>query len=745
MTATAALPLTIESLFDPALLAVMLGEGYVRVQVHPTLPHLAIYNYSEKAAYDSVWNPVTLACRGLIVDTRTGTVLARPFRKFFNHGQTGAATIGLDAPVCVLDKLDGCFPRQTALNLWGGGTITIGEVVRKRLPVTLVGMNEEGDLVPALVTDWHDNGRKDHWLDIEVDAPVSRSSGAGGHPNRLRVTINHHVYVNGEYRPACEIRPGDSLLTQTWKPSVEVINLVRASLLGDGCLVSSGTKPEQARYQEPHSLKQADYVHALRKALGDCAATRSNTISGYGSSMMWAGSREYAVLGDLRREWYPDGVKRVPADLSWLNDFVVAKWLMDDGARQQFRKQADRICFSTHSFPREDIVRLGDRLAEMYDITYHLVNDAGKGLALVINSGRRQQITATWEAVAPHVHPSMRYKLPTAYRDVPYVEMTPGRELMVSRTTAVVSVAPVERTKRNFPHGRTGYDITTTTHNYLARGVLVHNSLGILYPTGDGQFAVATRGSFASDQAVHATEVWRERYAARFTPPPGLTVLAEIVYPQNRIVVDYGDTDDLVLLGAVETATGAVLDPSWVPHWPGPCASAIAAESFAAALALPPRPNAEGLVVRCLHTGAMLKLKQEDYVRLHRIVTGLTARTVWEYLLTGGPLDDLIAPLPDEFHAWVRGVAAGIASGVAAEAERLDAEFRALVAQMPDGWTPSDRAGRKDFAAVAVPHPDKWAMFLLLDGRDLRPELLKRARPEPYVTPSGRTFNEDNA
>jgi RNA ligase len=48
-------------------------------------------------------------------------------------------------------------------------------------------------------------------------------------------------------------------------------------------------------------------------------------------------------------------------------------------------------------------------------------------------------------------------------------------------------------------------------------------SLGILFPDEDG-WAVATRGSFTSDQARHATAVLRTRYPA-FVPPAGLTVL----------------------------------------------------------------------------------------------------------------------------------------------------------------------------------------------------------------------------
>ena len=78
----------VERLFDPADLGRALTEGHVRVQSHPLLP-LSIYNYTEKAAYDGIWNEVTLQCRGLIV-ADNGDVVARPFRKFFNYGQAGA-------------------------------------------------------------------------------------------------------------------------------------------------------------------------------------------------------------------------------------------------------------------------------------------------------------------------------------------------------------------------------------------------------------------------------------------------------------------------------------------------------------------------------------------------------------------------------------------------------------------------------------------------------------------------------
>lgn len=160
-------------------------------------------------------------------------------------------------------------------------------------------------------------------------------------------------------------------------------------------------------------------------------------------------------------------------------------------------------------------------------------------------------------------------------------------------------------------------------------------SLGVLYPTGDGGWAIATRGSFTSEQAQHATAIWQERYADRFTPAPGMTYLFEIVYPGNRIVVDYGALDDLVLLGSVEIATGISFDPGETEahgNWPGPTTQTFYYSTFRDALEAPPRPGQEGLVVRRAFSESRIKLKQAEYVELHRILTNVTARSLWEYL-----------------------------------------------------------------------------------------------------------------
>lgn len=81
-------------------------------------------------------------------------------------------------------------------------------------------------------------------------------------------------------------------------------------------------------------------------------------------------------------------------------------------------------------------------------------------------------------------------------------------------------------------------------------------SLGILYWIGETPY-IATRGSFESDQAIHATNILHSKYKNIFNKiDRSRTYLFEIIYPENRIVVNYGWMDDLVLLAILDTQSG---------------------------------------------------------------------------------------------------------------------------------------------------------------------------------------------
>lgn len=264
-------------------------------------------------------------------------------------------------------------------------------------------------------------------------------------------------------------------------------------------------------------------------------------------------------------------------------------------------------------------------------------------------------------------------------------------------------------------------------------------SLGILYGFGNSA-AIATRGSFDSEQAHHATAVWQDTYSEIQTPE-GWTLLFEIVYPENRIVIDYGERDDLILLGAVNIATGKSIPPTdpILADWPGLRAEVFPYASLASALAAPPRPNAEGFVVHMMNSDERVKIKQEDYVALHRIVTGLNERTVWEHLVEGKEIGELLAPLPDEFHGWVGEVAARLQATVEIGAAEVEHAYSTILATLPENPT------RKDFALAAIQNPRKHNLFARHDGKDYRRALWDECYPQPRIGPRGLTPDEATA
>lgn len=259
-------------------------------------------------------------------------------------------------------------------------------------------------------------------------------------------------------------------------------------------------------------------------------------------------------------------------------------------------------------------------------------------------------------------------------------------------------------------------------------------SLGIAYPAPDG-WATATRGSFASEQAVHATAVLRSRYPG-FRPPEGVTALFEIIYRANRIVCDYGDLDDLVLLGGVDIATGRDV-PMDAIGWPGPQTEVFAAASLAEALTLPPRDNAEGVVVRMLDTDARVKIKIERYVELHRLITGMNARVVWERIGEGETAEQICRDIPEEFWPWVREVGGELIREKNRVIDEATAEHERILAALPEGWT------RKDYAAAAVQSPLRAWLFNLLDGRDPGPGIWRTLKPSGERTLVA--YSEDTA
>lgn len=269
-------------------------------------------------------------------------------------------------------------------------------------------------------------------------------------------------------------------------------------------------------------------------------------------------------------------------------------------------------------------------------------------------------------------------------------------------------------------------------------------SLAILFPAADG-WAIATRGSFTSEQAVRATQILRARYSD-FEPLDGYTYLFEIIYPENRVVVDYGRTADLFLITAVHIETGRSVPRLELGAlgWPGPCVESFTFPSLTEALASPPRPGAEGLVIHFTESDERLKIKQEDYKRLHRLIFGVSSKTIYEALRNGDSFDDLLDRVPDEFYDWVQATVADLR----AERDRIELEGRVLYATARSfvtaetGLTPDDPGFPKAFAlALDQTNPLHSIAFTLRAGKT--PDYWRYVEPARSLPFANRSEDAD--
>ena len=177
-------------------------------------------------------------------------------------------------------------------------------------------------------------------------------------------------------------------------------------------------------------------------------------------------------------------------------------------------------------------------------------------------------------------------------------------------------------------------------------------SLGILFYY-DG-WHIATRGSFTSEQSVRAKQILDQKYSHLLSSlNTDWTYLFEIIYPENRIVLNYGNQEDLILLGIINRKT---LQEEELKDYGFPYLkpSQYDGMNFKELKDLNLQ-NHEGFVIK-FENGKRIKIKFEDYVRLHGIVTEFSNKKVWEMLRDGKDINELIGIVPDEFFQKVKEV-----------------------------------------------------------------------------------------
>lgn len=163
-----------------------------------------------------------------------------------------------------------------------------------------------------------------------------------------------------------------------------------------------------------------------------------------------------------------------------------------------------------------------------------------------------------------------------------------------------------------------------------------------------GEVIIATRGSFESEQALWAAE-WLKTHKDLFIP--GVSNLYEAVYPENKIVVDYKGLEYLFFLAHISNDTG--LD--YIETRPALLKKRT--PEYIEGLKKDNTPNEEGYVITFYPSCFRVKIKFDDYVKLHRIRFQTTTHSIWDILRTSPtfePINQLCEGLPKDIEKKIK-------------------------------------------------------------------------------------------
>jgi len=248
--------------------------------------------------------------------------------------------------------------------------------------------------------------------------------------------------------------------------------VVLGTLMGDGTL-SKSQGAFGARLRMGHGRKQRQYLEWKASLFGNIKSSMTTNDKG----AVFFDSKPLAELAPIQEAVCWENGKTLSYDyLKGLSPLSLAIWYMDDGhltirsKDKEGLSAAGRIEICVKALESTSRLRLAEYLSDTWGVTPDIRFKGVREVPyLVFPKAATERFC---ELIAPYVHPSMSYKLLPAYRgqfDVTaeFVDVAYG--LAALPISKVELVRPTQRRHR--------YDIEVEgSHNYLAGGVMVHNS-----------------------------------------------------------------------------------------------------------------------------------------------------------------------------------------------------------------------------------------------------------------------------
>jgi RNA ligase len=250
-------------------------------------------------------------------------------------------------------------------------------------------------------------------------------------------------------------------------------------------------------------------------------------------------------------------------------------------------------------------------------------------------------------------------------------------------------------------------------------------SLGMLF-NYKGEWVFSSRGSFDSEQSKEGFRFLKNYdYKSLDTD---YTYMFEIIYPNNRIVIDYGGEEDIILLGAIHTESGEEMTYNKIVNNSAGF-NVVNKNNDLVGMTLSELKDLdiddkEGYVVKI--GDVRVKVKFKNYFQRHSIITDVSSYDIWENILSNRSVSDMVKEIdiPDEFYDWMQKVE----DNILMECDNIVSLHQDIYDKI------KGIDDRKDFAEAVLriknPQINKGYLFSLRDGVDIRNKVLKTIKPE---------------
>jgi RNA ligase len=256
-------------------------------------------------------------------------------------------------------------------------------------------------------------------------------------------------------------------------------------------------------------------------------------------------------------------------------------------------------------------------------------------------------------------------------------------------------------------------------------------SLGIMY-FYNKKWNIATRGSFTSEQAIKAEEILKKYDTGVFNIT--CTYLLEIIYPENKIIVNYGSEEKLVMLSAYHTHTereceiGAVFNQARNAGMPTAKEYGHTLEQMIELQKTLPKDQ-EGFVVR-FENGLRVKIKGDEYSKIAKMISQMSYLSFWEAMKFGKVSSDYLKQLPEEFRAEYEPLV-----------EKLELQYQTVMKQIGQDLAQlpvvdaTSKEGKKTIGLFLqgpyiLQHPHAMFTALKHDDVGLERYIMKQIRPD---------------